>query len=141
MTSQSPIITYLPNYEMLYIYMFWKLTFVFLLQGMTGEAVKYISRAKAIKKLQINLFNFNRLCIIKGIYPIEPKNRIKAQGGNSKFKPLYLKKDIKFLLHDPLIWTMRDEDVSCRFNLSFYCDSYIFTSMIIRLYFCFSITH
>ena len=81
---------------------------------MAGEAARFISRTKAIKKLQLSIANFNRLCIIKGIYPIEPKNRIKAQKGDSKYRPLYLKKDIRFLLHDPLIWTMRDENVSSK---------------------------
>ena len=37
--------------------------------GKRGEATKYISRAKAIRKLQISLKDFRRLCILKGVYP------------------------------------------------------------------------
>lgn len=75
-------------------------------------AAKYISKSKAARRLQLSLHCFNRLCITKGIYPIEPKRRIKAQKGDSRFKTLYLLKDVKFLMHDPLMWTMRNEHVS-----------------------------
>ncbi|KAA0194974.1 hypothetical protein HAZT_HAZT001717 [Hyalella azteca] len=80
------------------------------MQGEAGEAARFISRSRAVRKLQLGLQAFNRVCIIKGIFPIEPKNRIKAQKGDSKYRPLYLKKDIKFLMHDPLIWTIRQEE-------------------------------
>lgn len=78
-------------------------------KGEAGEANRYIARNKAVRKLQLDLHSFNRVCIIKNIFPIEPKNRIKAQKGDSKYRPLYLKKDIRFLQHDPLIWTIRKE--------------------------------
>ena len=37
--------------------------------GKKGEATKYISKAKAIRKLQLSLKDFRRLSILKGIYP------------------------------------------------------------------------
>jgi len=79
-------------------------------KGEAGEVVKYMSRQKAMKKLQLNKDQFYRLCIHKGIYPIEPKHRIRVQGGSSKWRPLYLKKDVKFMLHDPNIFKYREED-------------------------------
>lgn len=61
-----------------------------------------------MQKLQLSLNDFRRLCILKGIYPREPKNRRKAQRGATDIKILYHRKDINFLLHDPLIWKLRD---------------------------------
>uniref|UniRef100_A0A0K8TSB2 Pescadillo homolog n=1 Tax=Tabanus bromius TaxID=304241 RepID=A0A0K8TSB2_TABBR len=74
----------------------------------SGEAAQYISRTRALNKLQLSLNDFRRLCIIKGIYPREPKHRKRAQKGASDIKVLYHAKDIKFLLHEPIVWTLRD---------------------------------
>lgn len=79
-----------------------------------GEATKYISRAQALKKLQLNLKDFRRLCILKGIYPREPNNRKKAQRGKLDKKTLYYSKDIRFLSHEPLIWKFREFKVFMR---------------------------
>jgi len=76
-----------------------------------GEASIYMTRKQALRKLQLSLKMFRRLCIIKGIYPREPKNRKKAQRGSTDKKTLYLKKDIQFLLHEPIMWKLRDHKV------------------------------
>jgi len=74
----------------------------------SGEGSQYISRRQALRKLQLSLNDFRRLCILKGIYPREPKHRRRAQRGSSDIKILYHTKDIKFLLHEPIVWTLRD---------------------------------
>ncbi|XP_039292560.1 LOW QUALITY PROTEIN: pescadillo homolog [Nilaparvata lugens] len=74
-----------------------------------GEATEYWSRTTAMKKLQLSLKDFRRLCILKGIYPREPRNRKKAQRGDTSIKTLYHKKDIQFLMHEPIIWKIREQ--------------------------------
>lgn len=74
----------------------------------TGEGAQFMSRKAALKKLQLSLNDFRRLCIIKGIYPREPRNRKRAQKGAPGIKTLYHVKDIQFLMHEPIIWKLRD---------------------------------
>ncbi|CAG0881601.1 unnamed protein product [Cyprideis torosa] len=76
-------------------------------KGKSGEATRYYSRSQALKRLQLSLSQFRDVCILKGIYPREPKHRKKAQKGSSAPKTLYLRKDIQFLMHEPIIWKLR----------------------------------
>jgi len=81
----------------------------------TGEASNYITRKNAMFKLQLNLKDFRRLCILKGVFPREPRNRKRAQKGNaSKVQTLYYEKDIRFLLHEPVVWKFREFKVFLR---------------------------
>ncbi|KAG8289704.1 mRNA-binding ribosome synthesis protein [Homalodisca vitripennis] len=80
----------------------------------SGEGVQYMSRARAMKKLQLTLKDFRRLCILKGIYPREPRVRKRAQQGKAGIQTLYHKKDIQFLMHEPIIWKLRDMKVHFR---------------------------
>ncbi|KAJ3205149.1 mRNA-binding ribosome synthesis protein nop7 [Dinochytrium kinnereticum] len=73
-----------------------------------GAASNYITRAQAIRKLQLSLSDFRRICIIKGIYPHEPKNKKKVGKGSTAPRTHYFKKDIQYLLHEPILQKFRD---------------------------------
>ncbi|ELW66540.1 Pescadillo like protein [Tupaia chinensis] len=73
-----------------------------------GSATNYITRNKARKKLQLSLADFRRLCILKGIYPHEPKHKKKVNKGSTAARTFYLLKDIKFLLHEPIVNKFRE---------------------------------
>ena len=67
-------------------------------KGTTGDAAKYITRSQALRKLQLTLREFRRLCILKGIFPKEPKKKFKGIN-----KTYYLLKDIKYLSTEKLL--------------------------------------
>lgn len=52
-----------------------------------------------------------RLCILKGIYPHEPKHKKKVNKGSTAPRTFYLLKDIKFLLHEPIVNKFREYKV------------------------------
>uniref|UniRef100_J3SCV7 Pescadillo homolog n=1 Tax=Crotalus adamanteus TaxID=8729 RepID=J3SCV7_CROAD len=79
-----------------------------------GSATNYITRNKARKKLQLSLPDFRRLCILKGIYPHEPKHKKKVNKGSTAARTFYLLKDIKFLLHEPIVNRFREYKVFVR---------------------------
>ncbi|KAK1303771.1 hypothetical protein QJS10_CPB11g01781 [Acorus calamus] len=67
-----------------------------------GNAAKYITRTKAVHYLQVNLSTFRRLCILKGVFPRDPKKKVE---GNHK--TYYHMKDIMFLAHEQLLEKFR----------------------------------
>ncbi|KAM7542198.1 hypothetical protein Aperf_G00000014911 [Anoplocephala perfoliata] len=72
-----------------------------------GNAVTYITQKQAMRRLQISLPNFRRICLLKGIYPVEPKNKKKAGHGSTEPRVYFNAKDIAFLAWEPLIETFR----------------------------------
>ncbi|MCJ1438748.1 mRNA-binding ribosome synthesis protein nop7 [Xylographa pallens] len=76
--------------------------------GTSGQAKNFITRTQAVRKLQISLPDFRRLCIFKGIYPREPRNKKKASKSSTQSTTFYYTKDIQYLLHEPLLNKFRD---------------------------------
>lgn len=52
------------------------------------------------------------MCILKGIYPHEPKHKKKVNKGSTAQRTFYLLKDIRFLLHEPIVGKFRAYKVS-----------------------------
>ncbi|KAL9616292.1 MAG: hypothetical protein Q9160_008832 [Pyrenula sp. 1 TL-2023] len=78
-------------------------------KGTSGQAKNYITRTQAVRKLQISLPDFRRLCIFKGIYPREPRDKKKASKSSTPSTTFYYTKDIQYLLHEPLLQKFRDQ--------------------------------
>ncbi|KAJ2966844.1 hypothetical protein NUW54_g13689 [Trametes sanguinea] len=77
-------------------------------KGKAGAAKAYMTRSAAVKKLQCSLADFRRLCILKGIFPREPRNRKKANKGSSAPTNFYYAKDIAYLAHEPVLRKLRE---------------------------------
>jgi pescadillo protein len=75
-----------------------------------GAAVQYITRRQATTKLRLSHKDFRRLCILKGVHPREPTTRRFHKSGIEKHKTVYFAKDIRFLLHEPIVWKFRDQN-------------------------------
>ncbi|KIJ68273.1 hypothetical protein HYDPIDRAFT_81496 [Hydnomerulius pinastri MD-312] len=77
-------------------------------KGKAGAAKAYVTRSAAVKKLQCSLADFRRLCILKGIFPREPKNKKKANKGSTAPTSFYYAKDIAYLAHEPVLNKLRE---------------------------------
>src|SRR3569833_3296943 len=67
------------------------------------------TQTKAVKKLQLSLPDFRKLCIWKGIYPREPRSKKKVSKSATSSTTCYYSKDIQYLLHAPLVAKFRDQ--------------------------------
>ena len=76
-----------------------------------GEAVRFITRGQSMRKLQVSLRTFRRLCILKGIYPVQPNDEKQASKGKNSKTPFYLLKDIKFLANEPLLKRFHEQRI------------------------------
>lgn len=83
-------------------------------KNQAGAAKNFITRSQAVRKLQISLADFRRLCIFKGIYPREPRNKKKANRGSTAPVTFYYTKDIQYLLHEPVLNKFREHKIFAR---------------------------
>jgi pescadillo protein len=74
-----------------------------IIKGKKGIGAQFLTRSNAIRRLQLPLQDFRRLCILKGIYPREPKKKTKGSD-----KTYFHMKDLKILEHDTLLSKFRD---------------------------------
>ncbi|ODQ63334.1 nucleolar protein [Nadsonia fulvescens var. elongata DSM 6958] len=79
-----------------------------------GAAKNFITRTQAVKKLQVSLADFRRLCIFKGIYPREPRSKKKANKGSTAPTTFYYAKDIQYLMHEPVLNKFREHKIFAR---------------------------
>ncbi|KAL7902063.1 Pescadillo N-terminus domain-containing protein [Trichoderma sp. SZMC 28014] len=77
-------------------------------KGQAGAAKNFVTRNQAIRKLQLSLPDFRKLCIWKGIYPREPRSKKKVSKSSTASTTFYYTKDIQYLLHEPLVQKFRD---------------------------------
>ena len=66
-------------------------------KGEQGACTNYITRAAALKKLQVSLADFRQMCILKGVYPRQPARMLKGAD-----KTYFHVKDLNFLARDPI---------------------------------------
>ena len=68
-----------------------------------GCAKAYVTRAKALRQLNISLADFRKLCILKGVYPRVPKKKFAGAD-----KTYYNAKDIQWMQHEPVLQHFND---------------------------------
>ncbi|PWN25216.1 hypothetical protein BDZ90DRAFT_223924 [Jaminaea rosea] len=77
-------------------------------RGESGAAKNFVTRNQALKKLQVSLSDFRRLCILKGIHPQQPRHVKRANKGSTAPASFYYAKDIQYLAHEPILRSLRD---------------------------------
>jgi len=76
-------------------------------KGAKGASKAYITRSKSLKKLQVSLSDFRRLCILKGIFPRVPRHAKRANKGSTAPTTFYYLRDIQYLAHEPVLNKLR----------------------------------
>ncbi|VDD86188.1 unnamed protein product [Enterobius vermicularis] len=80
----------------------------------SGAASNYITRNRALRKLQLSLKDFRRLCILKGIFPHDPLHKKKVNKGSTENRVYYYVKDINYLASEPIISKFREHKIFIR---------------------------
>lgn len=80
-------------------------------RGESGAAKNFVTRNQALKKLQVSLSDFRRLCILKGIHPQQPRHVKRANKGSTAPASFFYAKDIQYLAHEPILRSLREHKV------------------------------
>ena len=81
-------------------------------KGDRGIATQFVTRNQAIRRLQVSLSDFRKICILKGIHPREPRKKKNLKRGVSK--TYYHIKDIQYLFHEPILDRFKEYRVYLR---------------------------
>lgn len=76
-------------------------------KGTKGAAVEYVSRGRAMRKLQLERADFRRLCILKGVHPRDAPHKNRIAGATRDPTGVYLAKDVRHMAHDPVLAQLR----------------------------------
>lgn len=75
-------------------------------KGTKGQATLFLSRKRAMKRLGLNLKNFRRICILKGVFPRQPNKKL-----DKAHRTYYHIKDIRYIESDKLMDHFADEKI------------------------------
>ena len=78
-------------------------------KGTKGQATLFLSRKRAMKRLGLNLKDFRRICILKGVFPRQPNRKL-----DKAHRTYYHIKDIRYLESDKLIDHLAQEKIHNR---------------------------
>jgi pescadillo protein len=67
-------------------------------KGTKGQATLFLSRKRAMRRLGLNLKDFRRICILKGVFPRQPNRKL-----DKAHRTYYHIKDIRYLESDKLV--------------------------------------
>lgn len=78
-------------------------------KGSKGQATLFLSRKRAMRRLNLNLKDFRRLCILKGVFPRQPNRKL-----DKAHRTYYHIKDIRYLENDSLVNHFAEEKIHKR---------------------------
>ena len=78
-------------------------------KGTKGQQTLFVSRKRAMRRLGLQLKDFRRICILKGVFPRQPNRKL-----DKAHRTYYHIKDIKFMMNDQLMDHLANEKIHKR---------------------------